>query len=172
METYHSKKFWGNQNIFVNFEILKGFLSTTWYAFAYTFFEEKKSFMKMDALFVENLILSDDNTWWSTISENNHLIPLPTLPDRLGYPLGALILVPQKVCLSIQLFWGKPWSFTEIGCHHHIRKLFLTMAALHSRNHPNHRSSSFRTVQVKFNFFQAIFFLLSFFFLPTSSRNL
>ena len=40
-----------------------GFNCTTWHAYAYTFFEEKKSFMKMDALFVENLILSDDNTW-------------------------------------------------------------------------------------------------------------
>ena len=36
---------------------------TTRHLHAYTFFEEKKSFMKMDALFVENLILTDDNTW-------------------------------------------------------------------------------------------------------------
>ena len=128
------------------------------------FLRKRKFIQKMDALFVENLILSDDNTWWSTISENNHLIPLPTLPDRLGCPLGALILVPKIVCLTIVLFWGQPWSFMEFGCHHHIRKLFLTMAALHSRNHPNHRSSSFRTVQVKFIFFQAIFFSFPHFF--------
>ena len=118
----------------------------------------------MDALFVENLILSDDNTWWSTISENNHLIPLPTLPDRLGCPLGALILVPKIVCLTILLFWGQPWSFMEFGCHHHIRKLFLTMAALHNRNHPNHRSSPFRTLQVKLIFWLSNFFFFSSFF--------